>query len=69
MKSSRQDFFSIANIIAETKTSATAEVNPISKGKDHNSNQSWYACMMTKSLFKRLLKVKKGEIAHDFLHA
>ena len=40
MKSSRQDFFSIANIIAETKTSATAEVNPINKGKDDNSNQS-----------------------------
>ena len=34
MKSSQQDFFSIANIIAETKTSATAEIkDPINKGK------------------------------------
>ena len=34
MKSSRQDLFSIANIIAETKTSATAEINKINEGKD-----------------------------------
>ena len=40
MKSSRQDLFSIANIIAETKTSATAEIDKINEGKDNTVFES-----------------------------